>query len=532
MIFGQKTHRNIYLFSLFLLAIAIPTSVFLMSVSQFILYANWILEGNFKEKWLQLKSNKRLWIFVSIYLLHLFWLWPPQDYHYALNDLRVKLPMLLLPLFMVSSKPIDKKIFKFIFITFTISVVFVSFISLYRWIFQDSLGISDYRKVSPFISHIRYSLMMVFSIFIFFNFSQIEKDPNKKLRIAYLLSMLYLIVLIFILRVNTGIFVFLILSFILLAYLLIKSSSCIKWFLSLAIIIASVLFYNYCKHIWNSFMIGMNRVAPDSLVYTPNGNLYSFINDSKEVENGNKVWFYIQEDELRKEWNKRSSINYDSKDEKGNFVKYTLIRYLTSKGLTKDSLGCSQLNEEDIKAINKGIANVEYTKKLALYPYIYSFLWDYYSHRHLGYVNGSSFFQRIEYLRTSRKIIKEHFWFGVGTGNVRLAFDKKYEEINSPLAPEFRLRAHNQFVTFLLTFGIFGFLWFLFAFFYPYLQNVQKPKFLAIIFFCIVLISFFNEDTLETQAGLTFVVFFYTLFAFAGNAGKTTKLPPPEPPNT
>ncbi len=527
MILGQKTHRNIYLFSLFLLAIAIPTSVFLMSLSQFILYGNWIIEGGFKEKWLRLKSNKLVWIFVSIYFLHLLWLWPPQDYNYALNDLRVKLPMLLLPLFVASSKPIEKKVIKFIFITFTISVIFVSFITLYRWIFQDSLGIVDYRKVSPFISHIRYSLMMVFSIFILYHFSQIEKDNNKKFRIIYLLAMLYLILLIFILRVNTGIFVFLILSFIVFTYILIKSSSCIKWFLSLAIIIASVLFYNYSKKIWNSFIVGMKSVAPDSLVYTPNGNIYSFINDSKEVENGNKVWFYIQENELRKEWNKRSRIHYDDKDEKGNLVKFTLIRYLTSKGLTKDSLGCSQLSEEDIKAINNGIANVEYTKKWALYPYIYSFMWDYYSHRYLGYVNGSSFFQRIEYLRTARKIIKEYFWLGVGTGNVRRAFDKKYEEINSPLAPEFRLRAHNQFVTFLLTFGIFGFVWFLFAFFYPFLHNIKKSKFIAFIFFSIVIISFFNEDTLETQAGLTFVVFFYTLFTFAGETGNETKLPPP-----
>jgi hypothetical protein len=62
-----------------------------MSLSQFILYGNWIIEGGFKEKWLRLKSNKLVWIFVSIYFLHLLWLWPPQDYNYALNDLRVKL---------------------------------------------------------------------------------------------------------------------------------------------------------------------------------------------------------------------------------------------------------------------------------------------------------------------------------------------------------------------------------------------------------------------------------------------------------
>jgi len=524
-------HHTIYLFSLFLLAIAIPTSVFLMSLSQFILYGNWILEGRFKEKWDRFKNNKNLWIFISIYFIHLLWLFPPQDYSYALNDLRIKLPMALLPFFIASSQPIERKTIKLIFLTFTMSVIFVSFITLYRWIFQESLGISDYRQISPFISHIRYSLMIVFSIFILFNYSFIEKENNKTLRIFYLITMLYLIVLIFILRVNTGIFIFSILSFIIFSYFLVKSSSFIKWFLSIAIIVILVLLFNYSQNIWNSFIIGMNSPAPDSLVYTPNGNIYFFIKDSKEVENGQKVWYYIQEDELRKEWNKHSTICYDCLDFKGNNLKFTLIRYLTSKGLTKDSLGCSKLTTEDIKAIEKGIANYQYTRKWSLYPYIYSFMWDYYSHRYLGYVNGSSLFQRVEYLRTALAIINEHFWFGVGTGNVQKSFNKKYDELKSPLTYEFRLRAHNQLVTLLLTFGIFAFMWIIFAFTYPYFKNLQKPIFLPIVFFLIVIISFLNEDTLETQAGLTFVVFFYTLFTFARKQDEETKPSQSEQPN-
>lgn len=514
MIFSEKIHRYIYIFSLFLLAIAIPTSVFLMSLSQFILYGNWILEGRFKEKWIQVKSKKTLWIFISIFLIHLLWLFPPQDYSYALNDIRIKLPLAFLPFFIVSSKLPEYKTIKLILFAFVASVVFTSFITLYRWIFQESLGLFDYRQISPFISHIRYSLMIVFSIYILFFFSFIEKENHKILRIYYIITMLYLILLIFILRINTGIFVFTIVSFIVFIYYLNKTSYFIKWFLSIATIVILILFFNYSKSIWNSFIVGMQTPAPDSLVYTPNGNPYFFIKESKEVENGNKVWYYIQEDELRKEWNKRSSICFDCFDFKGNNIKFTLIRYLTSKKLTKDSLGCSMLSTEDIKAIEKGIANYKYTQKWSLYPYIYSFMWDYYSHRYLGYVNGSSIFQRIEYLKTAFAIIKDHFWFGVGTGNVQKSFNKKYDELKSSLKPEFRLRAHNQFITFLLTFGIFAFVWIIFAFIYPYFKQLRNPKFLSIIFFLIVVISFLNEDTLETQAGLTFVVFFYTLFAF------------------
>ncbi|MGQ9846907.1 MAG: O-antigen ligase family protein [Bacteroidales bacterium] len=515
MIFSEKIHRYIYIFSLFLLAIAIPTSVFLMSLSQFILYGNWILEGRFKEKWTRIKSNKSLWIFISIFFIHLLWLLPPQDYSYAFNDIRIKLPLALLPFFIVSSKVPDYKTIKLILIVFTASVVFTSFIALYRWIFQESLGIFDYRQFSPFISHIRYSLMIVFSIYILFFFSFIEKENKKILHILYTIAMLYLVVLLFILKINTGIFVFTIVSIITFIYFLIKTSYLIRWFIGIAIIIIFVLLYNYSKNIWNSFIVGMQTPAPDSLVYTPNGNAYYFIKESKEVENGNKVWYYIQEYELRKEWNKRSSICYDCYDFKGNNIKFTLIRYLTSKGLTKDSLGCSKLSIEDIKAIEKGIANYKYTEKWSFYPYIYSLMWDYYSYKYLGNVNGSSIFQRLEYLKTALAIINDHFWFGVGTGNVQKSFDKKYNELKSSLKPEFRLRAHNQLITFLLTFGIFAFVWIIFAFIYPYFKQFHPPQFLSLIFFLIVFISFFNEDTLETQAGITFVVYFYTLFAFS-----------------
>lgn len=265
----------------------------------------------------------------------------------------------------------------------------------------------------------------------------------------------------------------------------------------------------------------MKEKAPKEYIYTKIGNLYLFNNESKEVENGNRVWFYVEEKELQDSWNKVSKIPYNGKDSKDNLIRFTLIRYLTSKNLPKDSLGCSKLTIEDIRAIEKGIPNYLYLNKWSLYPYVYSFLWDYYSNRYLGYINGSSVFQRVEYLRTASKIIKEHFWFGVGTGNVKKAFDKKYTEMNSPLEQNFRLRAHNQLVTFLLTFGIFGFVWILIALIYPYFKSINGDKFLQLIFLGIMLISFFNEDTLETQAGLTFVVFFYILFSI----GKEKRMP-------
>ncbi len=514
MILPKDIHRKIFENSLILLAIAIPTSVFLMSVSQFIMYGNWILEGNFKQKWIKLKSNHYVWIFVSMYILHLIWLFPPQDYQYALNDLRIKLPWLLMPIVLSSSEAIDKKTLKTILLFFIASVTAVSFVVWYRWIFHEQLEITDYRNLSPFISHIRFSLMIILSIFTLFYFSI---NASKILRLLYIFGALYLILFIFILRSNTGIVLLFILSFLIGNYFLFTNKK-IHFIVKILIVLTGLgfvlLIYKNVSGIWQSFIKGYYTEMPQQQVYSLSGNLYYFDPNNKEVENGQRVWFYVQEQELKQEWEKRSKIPYLGYTENNQLLKFILLRYLTSKGLKKDSSAIASLTNDDIKAIEKGIPNYLYTKRFSLKAQLYSFLWDYYNYRYLNDVNGRSFFQRIEYVKTAWYIIKHHFWLGVGTGNVKKSFDEAYSTLKSPLKPEFRLRAHNQFITFWLTFGIGGFIWFLFSFIYPFIKNKHYPSFIATIYFIITLISYLNEDTLETQAGLTFVIYFYSVFCF------------------
>ncbi len=70
-------------------------------------------------------------------------------------------------------------------------------------------------------------------------------------------------------------------------------------------------------------------------------------------------------------------MDYDGKDEKGQELKMTLIRYLNSKGLRKDAEGMDQLDEKDIRNVEQGIANQYYAKKFNLNSRIYKFLWEY-----------------------------------------------------------------------------------------------------------------------------------------------------------
>ena len=83
-------NKNLFLFGLFLIIVGMPLSKFLMSVGQFVLLWNWIIEGNFKRKWSVMKTSKVLWVMSSFYLLHLIGLFWTSDFDYAANDLKIK----------------------------------------------------------------------------------------------------------------------------------------------------------------------------------------------------------------------------------------------------------------------------------------------------------------------------------------------------------------------------------------------------------------------------------------------------------
>jgi hypothetical protein len=517
LLFSLKTHRYIYLAGLFLLATSLPLSVFGMSLSQLIFAGNWLLEGDFKNKFNAFRKRKEVWIFISIYIVHILWLFPPQDYQYALNDLRIKVPLLVLPFLIATSKPLQQINIKNILQVFTLSVFVGSIISLVIFIRSYSSNIINYRELSVFISHIRFSLMVVMSIFILLYYSFICKvlTPRRIEKNISILLILWMIVFLVLLKALTGLVVFTVVSYFALLFFSLKLKHYKKWIFIPLLIIApffpAIYIFNVLQKFTNIENLDYSRVDKKTVL----GNEYSFLPNDLNVENGHLVWAFYCEKELQKEWSKKSFLNFNGKDKNGNELKYTLVRYLTSKGLRKDSLAFSKLSKTDIEAIENGVPNYIFLSEWKIYPIVYNAIWELYEYKNSQNAEGHSITQRIEYLKTAKGIINKNLWFGVGTGNVQQSFNKEYYETNSKLSEKSRLRAHNQFITFLITFGVFGFIWILFAIFYPYIKWKGYHNFLFTVFLAIALLSFINEDTLETQAGVTFFVFFYTLFLFS-----------------
>ena len=244
-----------------------------------------------------------------------------------------------------------------------------------------------------------------------------------------------------------------------------------------------------------------------------------YINDtlSYQRENGHRVWIYVCEPELEKEWNKRSKLKYNETDSKDQPVRVSVIRYLTSKGLRKDSVGVWQLSNKDIHNINNGMANHIYERTWSIYPRIYEVIWELHNYANTGATNKQSLVQRFIYSKIAIHYIKDNFWFGVGSANIPLSYAKYYKENETGISPKWQCHTHNQYLRFFMAFGIFGFIIFLTAFLLPPFMEKRWPSYYFLMIFLIIFLSFINEDTLETQVGVTFATFFYSLFLWGSH---------------
>jgi len=515
--FSRKVHYTIFLISTSLLVIGMPVSNFLLSLSIILLSVNCFIEGHFQKKWMILRSRKSLLLILSIYFMHLIWFFNTTDFAYAIHDIRIKLPLLILPVIYGTMPKLTEKHFKLILQLFIGTVLVSSLITSYILLGFSSFDPVDSRYASLFISHIRFSLIVVLSFYCLFYMTFFNGAELKVVeKTGYIIIMIWFVGFLILLQSFTGIVIFLVLLPVSLVWVSYHNKRkpwiVTSYILSILLVLFVFLYGIFCIARYTKKSDTNDRALETNTV---NGNVYAHHPEIDEYENGYKIWIYVSEKELQQEWNNHSQYKYDSLDRKGQPIHSTLIRYMTSLGLRKDSLGFMNLSPVDIQMIEKGYTNHLYKNKFSLYPRIYELLWELEKYKETGNPSGQSLGQRLEYLKTGLHIIKRHFWLGTGTGDVNLEFCRQYDIDHSLLGKEWRHRTHNQLITFFITFGVFGFLWILFALFVPPLLEKKYSYFLFSIFFLIGLLSMLNEDTLETHVGVSFFAFFYSFFLFS-----------------
>jgi 5S rRNA maturation endonuclease (ribonuclease M5) len=503
-------HKNIYTAALFMLAATLPFSTLLMSIAILTLTGNWILAGNFKTKFQIFFTDRIALIVSSIFLLHLIGLIYTTDFSYALKDLRLKIPLLVLPLIISSSEKISKNQLRSILKVFIAAVVIASLCCFFVFLTKK---VNDIREISIFISHIRFSLLICFSIFILIYWAFTNEASVKRMRFLYVLPAIWLITFLFILESFTGISILLITSAILLIrFLYFMKNKMIRAGIVVVFIAAIFFLFSYVKTIYNELNCGKPVRNINYSQKTLLGHKYTHDTLDLQTENCNYVLQYISEFEMSQAWNKVSKLIYSDKDNKGQYIRYTLMRYLTSKGLHKDAEGVNSLSREDIENIENGIANCELAKMKGVKARIYELMWELKNYHETGNPNGHSLMLRILYWKASLGIIRENILTGVGTGDMNSAFDDYYKKTDSSLDKEWRLRSHNQYLSFTVGFGVLGLIWFLFVLFYPAIKTRKWNDYYYLLFFIIITLSMLTEDTIESQAGLTFFVFFNSLF--------------------
>ncbi len=485
-----------------------------MSIGELALGLNWLAEGNFSVKWKRFTSNRSALVLCSFYIMHLLGMLYSTDYAFGMEDIRIKVPLLILPFMFCTSDPLNIKERNIVIGLYTGALTVVSFIGTYRLMHHAFI---DIHKISPYVSSIRLALMIVLSIFLLLGY--IFSRKWSWVSVVLVLWVVWLFAFLIIMESLTGIVISGILTLILVIYYAIKKIKENKTGIGIALLtfIAAmgISVAVYLVNFYHKYFPDTDRseyVQAD--IFSSNGSPYYTGPAFHGVENGHVVKRNIAPGELRSIWNKRSKIPYDSIDRKGNVIQFTLVRYLTSMNLRKDSTGISKLTANDIRAIESGIPNCNFTASSSMEFRLYQAFWEVNDYKMGGNSSGHSITQRIEFWRAAIAIIKQHWLIGVGTGDVRKAFDHQYDVMHSTLTKDFRLRSHNQYLEIGVASGMVGLIWLLFSVFYPAFKTKKIYTYAYFIFWAIFVLSMFSEDTLETQAGATFYAFFNSFFLF------------------
>lgn len=500
-------HRAAFLFGLTLVLTGLAVSKFLLSIGGLLLAANWLLEGRYLSKIKTLIKQPPALALLGLFALHIIWLFNTADFDYALHDLRIKLPLLLMPVVLATTKPPDQKQ-KFILLWLFIAALLLGTImSLVYFYTGFNSEVTNIREVIFFNSPIRFSLLMVLGIL----FASYQWLTGRLGWLWYALIVVWFTGFMIFVQSLTGL---LMMALMALWYLSVwiwkKHSGPKRWFAVLlplsvvALMVAGILFsFNAWR---NPADHELNR-APFA-THTSSGTPYQHFTGNAEVENGYYIYRYIAEPELSTSWSMRSDKDFAGEDGRGQELKYTLIRYMTSAGLRKDSSGVAKLSDEDIRRIELGYTSV-HTRKNPLIRRLEGTFFEINAFLNGAPPQGGSLSQRVVYIQTGLKVAAKNWLFGTGTGDVNEAMLNQYAEDRSSLEPDFQRRPHNQYLTFLIAFGVAGVIYFIWLNGFAIVLALRSNNFMAIGFTMMAALSFLAEDTLETQIGVSFFAFFY-----------------------
>lgn len=490
-----------------------------MSLSQFGFGIAVFAVPDYWTKLKRLLANPVALAWIGLYVLFLVGGFGSDDTDYYLKEIRTKMPLWVLPAALALMPALSRRNHSLV-LHFFVAGCIIAMVAGWYNLFVGA--VVDRRDLSPMVSHIRLGLYIVLSLFILLRFIL---PTNTDLRFfpkwLYLLVFAVLLFWLFYLKSFTAVLFFLILFPPILGFLLMsRVKQYWRTMIFTVFVMGAIGTVGYLAYCVKEFY-QVNEVDYATLpTHTAKGNEYIHDSTITTTENGNYIWIYLQFDEMREAWNRRSDLKYDSLDLKGNQLRASLIRYLASKNLPRDAEGIETLQADDIKNIENGIPNYLYAQPFNIKGRIYETLWELSIYKGSGDPNGKSLSSRIELWKASIAAAKRSPISGYGTGDVRHAIESQLKALDSKMLYYGQFGPHNQYLAVLLAIGIPGLLWMFVAFLLPLFNANYKPSFLFYAMLGILLLSALNEDIFETQASVTFFAFAYHFLLMDGRKSK------------
>ena len=457
------------------------TSTFVANLVWVLLAINWIVEWNWKEKFADFKNNRLLHLCLLFFLLHCVGLLYSDNLAYGLDDIRKKLPLLVVPLVILTSKPLSRKELCCVAGCYVSTVFVVSVIGLVRYLSIPDL---PYREIVPYISHIRFALNVCFVIGLLCWISRFSiRDSRSTIH-------------------NSLIYIFPLLIVWFVGFLLLLRS-----YTAFVVLLVMPLLFLCWEKAWRSWKTLLYLGVVAAFVVLVGCYVHDYYGDCERgnyvIENGSYVDAEVSETSLRAHWGDVSKMPVDALTPNGYPVYPTLVRYLNSCGYHKDASGIAMLSEEDVANIERGIANKFYTNRLSLRSMCYVLFYELECYRVTGSLGESSFLHRVALWKNGWKVFLNHPLCGVGTGDVVDVCHSQLYADDSQLAGTGK-HTHNQYLSLLLAFGIVGCALLLALVVQLLRRHSYEKPFLFFLSLVIILISCFSEDTFETLAGCLF----------------------------
>lgn len=509
----RSIHRGIYLASLCLIAIFLPSSRWLLTVSEIILAANWLAEGGFRTKFSRLRSDRAAIAFILIYLLHVIGLIWSEDPGYGFShDLLHKLPTLFLPLIVATSALPDRKMTRVILWLFITSVLIVSFTGFLRTQLHPALS---YREASPFIPGIYFGLMVIIAAFQLLMLAW-EIMEKRRWFIASLALSAWLIFFLFYLRALSGVAAFAVAT----AWLTVTLASRAKsYLLKIAapagfVFLAGLVLWPMAGIYSDTHAENPARLnSLDSCTSAGNPYLHDTLNIIRE--NGNLVYIWIADGELREAWNEKSSLDYDGTNLTGEELRATLFRYMSSLGLRKDREGFMNLSAKDIAAVESGITNHLNVDRPGFYVRVYEEMMSLYLYKKSSgqMTDWGSLTKRIDFWKASWEAFRVRPLLGWGTGGILMAVEHGLQKNNSALSG-LNMKPHSQYLHILLTLGIAGLIITIILYAFFVIEKKAYKSLMFILFLIVFLVVFTGNNSLESQPGQDLFVFFSMIYGY------------------